>query len=385
MSRLALFLCVCALTLTPCMAQQLELNDAGGSLTNAGTNPTPGTPFKVTAGSPVNFRVGGNPLVPFILLTGNLATTSLQIPLLNNQAIDLDLNGIIVLGDAIGFTGVMPFGYFFTGANGQSNWSFPTTPVFDGVTVAFQAITQDPAQAPFNLNITAACAYGITSDLDFTGDDAVQTFTIPSGAYNFYGALRSQIAVSTNGWVKFASTTNTDLSETPAEMISGMPGGAAPAAPIVAVDWEDLDLANTPAAHVTVHEDQPTRTITVQWINGEYFSTSPIWGTITLTISENSGFPIVLMDYTAYAPAVAPSEGIVGISDGNVAVVPGPDTQANLVSAGAVVPFGPNGTDFVTYFQSFDGAGSIAAEPIDVGGLIMTWTDVSGSGDWLVF
>lgn len=384
-------------------AQQLELNDAGGSLTRSGTDPVVGCPFPVSANGSVDFRISGAPSLPYILALGSLAGTSTQLPLLNNQYFDLDLATAVVLGDGIGGSGLLPSYLCATNGNGVSNWSFPANPGLVTATIALQAITTDFAQPPFNLNITAAAAYtfvsaptpitpaGVQVGTNLTGDDAFQVFTTTS-SYTIYGAARTQFAVSTNGFIRIAATGTSDLSESSAEMIGGTPGALA-AAPLIALLWEDLDMGNNLVTQsVQCFEDTTSGVLTFVWNNGEYFpSTTPNWGQVACRITNLGASCQIELDYSAYNYQVSggtPSEGIVGVSDGNVGGAAGANVQADLINI-CTVPFTSSG-DFQTYFQNFDGTGGVgtpAAQPIDVQGLILTFIDtsVTGSGNYVVF
>jgi len=390
MKHLTALAAVLALAVLPVAAQQLEINDAGGSLTNAGTNPTVGTPFLVNLTGTISPRVSGSvPNSGFIFAGGTLVNPSTQFPLLNNQWWDLDLGSTQIIGDGISFSTPLAFLFLLNSAN-VCNFTFSSNSTLNGLQYAFQAITQDPAQAPFGLNLTAAFNYSWSNALIFSGDDTTQIFTTSQGPLTMYGVAYNDIAVCTNGWVKFGSTVATsDLSETVPEFLNGTINiTTGVGTPMIAVDWEDLDMANTAAARVTVQELGPGL-VEFRWLQGEYFATSPIWGDITLLVDNNGGFPIITMNYTAYAPVTAPNEGLVGITDGQLGGVGiGPDIGADIVTAGVVNPYGPTGINYLSYFQNFDGTGGFGnppASPIDVGGTTITWIDASGFGDWAIF
>jgi hypothetical protein len=367
-------------------AQQLEANDSGGSFQSQGVSPLAGQPFRVPIGSTIDFTVSGNAVAPYILLTGVLATSSLQIPALNNQYVDLDINSVFVLGDAIGFSGALPAYYFVTNPAGVSDWSFPANSILDGVTLAFQAIVADPALPPLNLNLTAAGAFSISSDLFIEGDDNSGVFTIPSGPYTMYGQQFSEITICTNGWMLFGQNYSSASFQNNFDFLNGDPGYVFQPGPLVCADWHDQITEYLPFSYTRAHEDIATRTLTVQWINGAYYPNfgGPYWGNITLIIQQGGGLPIVTFDYTAFAPAPAPlARGIVGISAANLG--PGSVIEQDLVTAGSFNQIAPTATGFMTWFQNFDGSGATNAEPIDVPGLIITAQDVSGNGDWFVF
>jgi hypothetical protein len=378
---LGLFLC------TPAFAQQLELNDAGGSLQSGGSDPLPGQPFVVAVGDTIDFTISGASTAPYILCTGTLAATSTQLAVLNNQYFDLDIPSVFIIGDAIGLTGALPPYYFVTNPSGFGNWSFPANSFLDGATLAFTAIVADPALAPFNLNITAAAAFEVTSDLLIDGDDNVSVFSIPSGPYTIYGQQFTDLSICTNGWMLFGQNYSAALGENNLDFLNGDPGQAGQPGPLFCVAWQDQITAPLPYAYTRAHEDIATRTLTISWVNGAYYPLfgGPSWGTITLTIAEGSGFPSVVFDYSQFTPApVAAQEGLVGISAANTGSG-GTVFEQDLVTAGTFNPIGPVGTGFTSWFQNFDGSGATPIEAIDVGGLVINALDVGGNGDWFVY
>jgi hypothetical protein len=394
--RSTLSICLMAIAFGAATAQQIELNDAGGSLTRSGTNPVVGCPFPVGPNGSIDFRIGGAPSLPYILALGSLATVSTQIVLLNNQWFDLDLSTAVILGDGISGGGGLPSYLCATNGNGQSNWSFPANPGLAGSSIALQAITTDFLQPPFNLNITAAVEYefiaaasltvtGTQVGTNLVGDDAFQVFTT-TNSYTLYGAARTQFAVSTNGFIRLAANGTSDLSESSGEMIAGNPGGLA-AAPIIALLWEDLDMGNNATQSVQCFEDTTANTLTFVWNNGEYFSsTTPNWGSIACRITNLGAACQIELDYSIYNYTVLggpPAEGIIGVSDGNTGMTPGADVQADLVNV--CVNAYASTADYDTYFQNFDGTGTTSAQPIDIQGLIVTFLDTTGNGNWLVY
>ena len=367
-------------------AQQIELNDAGGSLTRVTSNPIPGTPFTVYQGTAFDFRVSGAPNSGYILVLGNLATSSTQLPILNNQWLDLDQATAQVLGDGITYSSPNPGEWFITDAFGRSNWSIPVNLAMAGGDYDLQAIVSDATLPPFNLNLTAAGRWTISGAAllgTLVGDDSGLTVT-SAHSYPLYGAGRTQFGVSTNGNIRLGAIFSTDLSETAAEMIAGNPNAITPAAPMIAVDWEDLDMGNNATQAVQIYEDIVNNELIFRWVNGEFYVTSANWGNIECRIQDLGGFCQVELDYTSYLPAPAPSEGLVGISDGNIGGATGIDTQADIVVAGAVVPF-TSTADYQTYFQNFDGTGTTPIGPIDVAGTLFTFLDLTGFGQWLIY
>lgn len=367
-------------------AQQLELNSAGGSLTRAGTNPVPGSPFVLSPSASIDLRIGGTPNSAYVFVLGQLTPVSASIPILGGQYFDLQTAGLVVIGDGIGFTGFLPPFWCVTGANGQSNWTFPTSVAATSLTFSFQAGVTDATLPPLNLNLTAAASYYVDPATilgTVVGDDNSVAITT-SLSYMFYGQQRTQFCLSTNGYVSVSPVAfATALGESAPTMIAGNPNGQAPS-PIICVDWEDLQFGLGTTQVVTASENIATQTLTFRWTNGQFYPSSAPWGSITLTIQDNAGSPFMVFDYSQYNPSPAPTEGLVGVSDGNTGIPAGPDVQANMVQAGQLVGYSPT-SDYVTYFQTFDGTGTTPAEAIDVGGRVISFVDLTGNGQWFIF
>lgn len=359
-------------------------------MTRGGVNPTVGCNFRVnSAGGTCDMRIGGAAGMPFILVAGDL-DFSTPIPFTSpTEYVDLDLTTYTIVGDGFGGTagGLPPEICALSGA-GLFNLSFSANPGMAGMTIAFQSVVYDPTLPPLNINMTAACAYdfftvaapiGTQLGANLTGDDSGATFTSAT-SYNLYGAARTQFSVSTNGLIRMASSANNTFTETPAGFIAD-----AGLAPQIAVDWEDQLMTGVGTA-VKVYEDAGAKTIQFRWENGFYYSggAGNAWGTLVCTIQEVAGVCSVTFDYNGYAPVTAPSEGIIGISDGSLATLP--NDQGDLITNCAVNPYTASG-DFSTYFQSFDGSGTTPAQAIDVAGRVITFQDISatGSGQWDVY
>jgi hypothetical protein len=396
MRPIALALCLMAGVALPCAAQQLEVNDAGGSMTRGTVNPIPGCPFNVSPSSGViDFRVGGGATSGYILVMGPLAATSTQIALLDNQYYDISIPGTTVIGDGIGFTGSLPPALFVTNALGQSNWNIPANPLLTGIQLAFQAIVFDAAHT-LGLNFTAAINFsfnagggaGVPAGVligSIQGDDVgfQANLTTP---ITFYGTAYSQLNIASNGYVRFAAGTGSSLGETTASFMAGTPGGVA-AAPMIAGDWEDLNMIVANGGVAQCYEDTTpgSERVTVRYLNGNYYG-GIVFGTLDIIIDINAngaGGARGTLDYGGYNPATAPSEGIVGVSDGNNGS--GVNTQFDFFQ------FCPNptvqgylSTQGETIFQNFDGTGSTPAEAIDVGGHQIVFDDLTGTGTWFV-
>ena len=381
MQKFTLFLVALCLILAPATAQQLEPNSPGGSLQSNGVDPTPGTPFLVTPNGTMNFEVGGNAGAGYSLVAGQLATTSITDPLLNGQFFDIDLNTAALVGDGIGGTSTgLPANLFFLNGNGTSSWSIPANPGLLGQKLAFQAVVFDAAQPPLNLNITAAAEFDFQNVTLLTGDDSFVSFSLLQ-PYSLYGQTYNQCFISTNGWIKFGvAPFHSDLSESTADFLSGNVGGAgAGSGPVVAALWEDLDMGNgNPGQQVIINEATPGL-LTVTWQNGDYYPSTP-FGTVIATIDVTAGVPQITLDYMGYSAMIPPTEGIVGVSDGGVAMAVA--NEVDLVQGGAVVPTGGlNPAE--TIFQNF-GTGAFP-EAVDLAGTVLNFVDASGTGQFTLF
>ncbi len=381
MQRFMLFLIALCLILAPVTAQQLEPNTPGGFLQVNGVDPTPGTPFLVTPNGTMNFEVGGNANAGYSLVVGQLATTSITDPLLNGQFFDIDLNTAALVGDGIGGTNTgLPANLFFLNSNGVSPWSIPTNPGLLGQRLAFQAVVFDPAQPPLNLNITAAAEFDVQNVTVLTGDDSFVSFSLLQ-PYPLYGQTYNQCFISTNGWIKFGGAPFfSDLSESSQDFLSGNVGGAgAGSGPVVAPLWEDLDMGNgNPGQQVIINESVPGL-LTVTWQNGDYFPSTP-FGTVIATVDVTAGIPQITLDYLGYNAMTPPTEGIVGVSDGGVAMAVA--NEVDLVQMGAVVPTG-GFNPAETIFQNF-GTGTFP-EAVDLAGTVLNFVDAAGTGQFALF
>ena len=365
-------------------AQQLELNDAGGSLQSNGADPVPGTPFTLSLTDSLSLEVAGAANSGFILVFGNLAAVSTPTGI-NGQFFDLDMGSAILVGDGIGGSPAgLPSAFFGTNVLGQANFSFPVTAALTNLTFAFEAIVSDPTQGMFPLNFTAAPEFFVSSlpaAVVLVGDDTAASF-ITNGPLNMYGINYNQISVASNGYIRFGvMDPNSDFTETTADFLAGTPN-ALPAAPMIALLWEDIDMGNAvPGQQVNIAETA-LGVVQVDYISADYFPADP-FGNISITIDSSMGTTFITMDYTGYTGLTLPSEGIIGVSDGGT--VGATPMEIDLVTAGAVNAY----TALVSEstFQNFDGTGgTLAAEPFDlVTAGIVNFLDVTGLGSFTVF
>ncbi|MCA9321245.1 MAG: hypothetical protein KDB53_10950 [Planctomycetes bacterium] len=373
---------VVALTVTA-SAQQLETNSPGGSLRSQGLNPIPGSPFRPGINGTLNFTVGGPAGNPFALVFGQLATTSLSIPL-TTEFFDLNQAGAVLVVNGFGPGGGLPSFFSLLNGNGQASFSFPLNPSLLNVPMAFQGFVADFTLPPININLTAAAEFvpaNTVNQVVVTADDLVTNYPIPSGSITLNGQTFSSFDVDTNGWIKFGSGAFTDLSESNFNMINGLMGGAT-AAPGIAVLWRDLDVGNgLPGQNLTIDEPIPG-IITVTWNNADFYPATNI-GTFGCTIDSlafGPGFPQITLNYSG-ATFVNQINSIVGVTAGNP--VNATTVEYNLVSAGAVQPYISTALS-ETIFQDFGTGTSVPAEALDLGGQVVTYTDLTSSFFWQI-
>ncbi len=389
---------------------QVEPNDPNGRLQSSGVDPVAGAPFQVpSTGGMISIEVGGLPQSPYIFLAGNYAAPGTVIPILGNQVLNLDMGGgIAIIGDGIGGTGMLPSVLFSLDYFGESNIGLPSSPMAVGQKIAFTAITADPS-SPLGLNITATAEYEITdvirteviplmtSPAAFLppGDEGIYTHTFLGSPYMFYGQARTQMTISTNGWIRFDDqATNAGAGGYGPEFFGGTVGmaqGATTNAPLVAALWGDLDFSNTYSfvgtpGSIWIVEDLTQDTVRVEFINGGYIFQFG-FGDVIIEFAFNGLSPVMTMDYTNYASTIPQGYMKVGVSDGNTGSPAGTDTEADWVTNGSV-NVTTAAADYFSYFQDFAGtSGTVAQETEDLSGLIITFQDLSpiAGGQWAIF
>ena len=386
-------------------SQQLQPNSPGARiLTDRAIPPTPGRAFPVNViqGESMAFQVVGAPLSPLILLAGQLANPSTAILGLGGQFLDIDLNGMAIVADGFGGTGLLPQILGFTDGIGSAPFGFPTNLAFLNQTLAFQGLLADPT-GPLGLRFTAAINFLGSSALTMSGDDDVQEFVFPSVSYDFYGQTYTSVSVSTNGWIRFggdallagrfasyADFIRGGLGDLNGPLSNSQPGllpSVIPAAPGIAALWADLRFSGGTSV-VTAEENQPGL-LEVTWENASLLNAAAPFGTVRCTVDIQSGSPVVTLDYTGVlnvpiAPSFPFAGPLVGITDGGTAA--GVLSEFDLLSAGAVVATTPT-TNVNAFVQDFTGNGVLAAEPFDLAGSILTFADQSttSAGDFRLF
>ena len=371
-----------ALTLgTQVIGQQREPNSPGGSATLNGSGPSGvGTPLNIGINQSLDLRIAGTPGAPYTLLYGSLAAASIP---QGNQYVDIDISSFGVLVDGLNLNlarGAFPSVLGILNATGNSTWSFPLSSAALGTRMCFQGVVLDSASS-IGLNITGAPEFHAIGPITtFNGDDALFHYSA-SAAVSLYGHSTTSVSVSTNGWLSLTSLAAfSDLGESTTKFLNGNVGGAPMgSAPVVACLWEDLDMANgVPGQEVIISEPGPSL-LQVTWANGDYFPLLPFGSVSCLIDSANH---TVTLDYSGYATALPPMEGIIGVSDGGSTGVATP-AEIDLAGGGLVLGYGGAPTEDV--FQNFS-PGSLFAEPVDLAGLVLHFQDTgAGTGSWVVF
>lgn len=388
----------CVLLAVPGTAQQ-EINDTTGALRSNGVDPSPGSPFIVPlTGGVFDIEVIGLPGSPIILALGTYTQNGTTFGSLGGQIVNLDLaQQVTIIGDAINLTGLLPAAFFYLDSFGFAQYQFPAGALPANFLVGFQAVTQDPT-FPFGLNITAAAEYLTSAAIAIDvvplmtptqpffprADEGIFVHTFVGGPYTFYGQTRTQMTISSNGWLRFdANATDADRFVGPTNFVLGTVGAPLPSAgaPIIAALWDDLDQSVGPG-QIILTEDPLNGFVGVEWSNGDFYAGAP-FGNVRATLNFSQTQPVIILDYTSFTGGQG--SAIVGISDGDVGL--GPDIEADLVSGGAVQPYFGAGSR-TTYFQDFGGqSGAVAPEIEDLVGLTIFYQDISGngSGQWFIF
>lgn len=383
---------------------QTEPNDPTGALRSDGADPTPGTPFTVTsAAATMNLEISGISGASYILAMGTHMNNGVSRPMLNFQVLHLDTTApVIVIGDGIGGSGILPPAFFQLDSTGMSQFAFPTSAAASGMRFGFQAFTTDPA-FPFGLNLTAGVEFEV-NDVVLTnviplmtatgawapGDDGIYVHDLLLGGFSFYGNVGTQITISSNGWIRFDGTaTNSDSFSDTGRFLDGTVGGGAAGVPVIAALWGDLDFTaaftGLPSqGSITIEEDLVLNTLKVSFINGGYIFGGG-FGDVLVAMDFSMPAPLVELDYTNYANQFQQGFLFVGASDGDSTV--GVDVETDMVTGGVVNTHTAT-TPYETYYQDFGGnSGAVPGEFEDLTGLIIHMADMdsAGQGVWAIY
>lgn len=332
----------------------------------------------VDQGSTMTIALNGTSIgIPFILIGGaSPLAGAISIPSVGT--VDLD-SPFVILDGLVGGT---PFDLM-----ARSNFSvtLPTAPppaLVGAAAPAFQAIYLEPANPPFNLELTQAgqpVYTGMrTTVYSGLGDDVTQLHAlslVPN--VTFGGIARTQLLIGSNGMITF-TTGSTDFSPSTGEFHNGFrTAGTAGSNPGLAPLWGDWFLPSFVGDNVTVQENGITNTVTVAWNNQVWYATSlpaGSWSVELGTFGPNS----FVFDLTGALPGgatdVAP---ITGVTDGSD--ITGPN---NTIDFGTALPYSsaPGLPDSVC--EQFS-AGGIGANPYNLG--IVSYVDALGTFEWTIF
>lgn len=139
-----------------------------------------------------------------------------------------------------------------------------------------------------------------------TQDDGQAPITLPFPFY-FYGQLKSDALVSTNGYITFG-TVGTDLSN---DLI---PTTATPNDGIYPL-WDDLHLRTTGAVYVQELGNAPYRRYIVQWTNIDQFSPSNTNNLMTFQAKLYEGSNCIEFHYLNIVPETPVNDYTVGVED----------------------------------------------------------------------
>ena len=344
------------------MAQQLETNDAGGTLLINGSATPNGSPAIIPANGNVDVTIQGGDSLPLAFFAGSRASTSFCPPALSGECLDLDMSAPLY-EIANGFTG-SPFG--FLNSNGSVLYSIPVhaVPVCD---FGFQSIVSDPGIPPIFVNLTAAGMIQTGgAGMQFAGDDSFQSYDFCSPV-NVFGNAYSRMYISTNGWIKFGGVpVFSDLTESNADFLSGNVGGSGSnTGPVIAGLWDDLNMTgNADNSFVIVTPISSTLT-RITWNNVRYFGSSQNIGTFFVHVSSDG---TIDKDYSGMNLLNPATRGLVGISAGDTSCQ-GAVQPLNLFSGGSYSSSAAgNFLNCQGYSQNFN-PGNPFSETFDLGGI----------------
>jgi hypothetical protein len=242
-----------------------------------------------------------------------------------------------------------------TGANGQSNWTFPGFTGACGTTIgSFQGVVVSAAY-PFGYQLTAATTIGLGLNTNLTLTDDASVNVGLCAPFTFYDVTYSSLFVCSNGMISFG-VGNTDFTPTQAEAESGPPR--------IMVPWYDfspnlggtISIADSGTGPVVTFTNVPVFGMPAA-ANNFSVALDPTTGNITETIpvggftANSTTAPPFIAGVTKGAGNTAPSL-LADISSAlapNPALVGGPLQNVFEIFATAAA-WDLNGTT-ITYFK----------------------------------
>jgi len=252
---------------------QFEVNGPNASMTMQGQVPSAADPaaHNINVATPGNFVLnidsGVNPLQGIIMLASLSELTGPQFPTpLWGGSVDvgdstLGATSVLIIADGIGFT-VNPFidAYFRTDAasvilpTNDFLLAYSVNQFFCGGRNAWQAIVQEPANAPIFIDNTEAGDANYTSGqalVLLTGDDGTVNVPMLGGnTFSFHGVTYSDIWVNGNGYANFGGFTTVNAAGFVIDTVSFL--NAEPAIAICTTDW---GIGNTGANDGIYYEE----------------------------------------------------------------------------------------------------------------------------------
>ena len=355
---------------------QCDLGGAGVEFRINGVLPSVANPLThevdVGGGTTMTFSVAGAiPGTPFILAGGSsVSCGAIPIPSVGS----VDLAGAYVLLDGLSGGSALD-------ALAITNFSI-TLPLASGcgpvgaVAPALQAIYIEPANPPFNLEITqagqAVKTGTVTTTITTLTDDSFVTVPLNCQPITFGGVARTQVQVSSNGVLTF-TTGVTDFTPSLAEFHHGFRlTGTAGTNPGVSAYWTDLNPALSALDSVVVTQDSNLGTVTVAYLNQVHISGGAAAGSWTVTFGT-FGANTVTVDYTAALAPPATYGVLFGVTDGVDTV--GSNTSIDISAA---IPYtSPAGTP--------DSIGELLPVGTAVDVPTINYLDALGNYEWFIF
>lgn len=148
--------------------------------------------------------------------------------------------------------------------------------------------------------------------LALTGDDQVQTVTLPFGV-PFYGATYTQAWVSTNGLLSFRDVTSVASTNGAIPSISGSSGVDLALYPF----WTDLVVDANSSVRTEVVGTAPSRKFLVEWRNVAFYSDSTKRVTFEVQLGEDGTITFAYGDILAGDALETGGTATVGIENGS--------------------------------------------------------------------
>ena len=294
------------------VAQQPNQFNASQTVNGQTGAPYPITGVGVPMGVPSSGIIAGLPIAQFVTFeAGGLAPQGYSV--LGNQLFDLDGATTSIM-----FDGLSEPGTYVLDGTGQFQMQFQADPpgVAVGSQRAWQSGVVDPTSA-MGASMTAASEIvvvpGITTFAGPMTDDGSVNISLAPFNFGlpFYTSTYSDFFVSANGFLSFTTTT-TDFTSTPTEMLTQMPR--------IALFWCDLSPNQGGMISIQVDESTPIQVVRVIYDNVPEFGAGPNH-TVDMSIDVLGNIQI---NSSAFNPPAPTFTMLTGISPGgNLSPTPG--------------------------------------------------------------